>query len=367
MDLFSESTRRDPYPVYERLRAAGPVLHLPGPDLWVALSYDAVKRVLHDQAAFSSNVGPTRGIAFEWLLFTDPPRHTELRALISRAFTPRSIAGLEPRIGELSRQLLDGAGDDFDLVAGYASPLPMMVIAEMLGLPADDWPMFARWSEAIINLGNTIAGTGAEEASRAFAVADREMTDYLADRAGTALMARLSAAGLAPAEVVRFCQLLIAAGTETTTNLISNAMLCIADHPETRDRIPETIEEVLRHRTPVQAMFRATRGAVELAGVRIPPGRMVIACIGAANRDPAVFADPDRFDLARDPNPHLAFGHGIHFCLGAPLSRLEARIALTDLLARFPHFELDRDWKPRGSFHVHGPAALAIRSRSRRR
>jgi cytochrome P450 len=361
MDLFSESTRRDPYPVYERLRGGGPVLHVPGPDLWVALSYDAVKRVLHDSAAFSSNVGPTRGIAFEWLLFTDPPRHTELRGLISRGFTSRSIAALEPRIRELSRMLLDRAGDDFDLVAGYASPLPMMVIAEMLGLPLADWPVFAGWSEAIINLGNTIAGTGAEDASRAFVVADREMTAYLADRAGTGLMARLADAGLTVAEVVRFCQLLIAAGTETTTNLISNAMLSVAEHPEARDRIPDAIEEVLRHRTPVQAMFRATRGDVELAGVRIPAGRMVIACIGAANRDPAVFASPDRFELARDPNPHLAFGHGIHFCLGAPLSRLEARIALTDLLARFPRFELERDWKPRGSFHVYGPAALRLR------
>ncbi len=216
MDLFSESTRRAPYPVYARLRAAGPVLHLPELDLWVALSYDAVKRVLHDHAAFSSNVGPTRNLTFEWLLFTDPPRHTELRGLISRAFTSRSIAALEPRIRELSRTLLAGVGDDIDLVASYASPLPMMVIAEILGLPSADWPMFARWSEAIVNLGNTIAGTDAEAeaASRAFAAADAEMAGYLADRAHTALMARLAEAGLTPSEVVRFCQLLITGGDD---------------------------------------------------------------------------------------------------------------------------------------------------------
>jgi cytochrome P450 len=236
----------------------------------------------------------------------------------------------------------------------------MMVIAEILGLPSTDWPMFARWSEATINLGNTIAGTDSEAASRAFVAADAEMTAYLADRAHTALLARLAEAGLTPSEVVRFCQLLIAAGTETTTNLISNAMLTFAEHPEARAHIPEAIEEVLRHRTPAQAMFRATRTDIELAGVRIPAGRMVIACIGAANRDPAVFADPDRFDASRDPNPHIAFGHGIHYCLGAPLSRLEARIALPDLLARFPRFEVERDWRPRGSFHVHGPAALRL-------
>jgi cytochrome P450 len=187
------------------------------------------------------------------------------------------------------------------------------------------------------------------------------MTAYLAGRAHTALMARLADASLSQLEVVRFCQLLIAAGTETTTNLISNAMLCIADHPAAAQRIPETIEEVLRYRTPVQAMFRATRTDVELAGARIPAGSMVIACIGSANRDPAVFTNPDQFDVTRAPNPHIAFGHGIHYCLGAQLSRLEARIALGDLLARFPRFELDRDWRPRGSFHVHGPAALRLR------
>ncbi len=361
MDLFSESTRRNPYPVYARLRAAAPVLHVPRPDLWVALSYDAVKRVLHDADAFSSNVGPTRSLSFEWLLFSDPPRHTQLRGLISRAFTPSSIASLEPRIRELSRALLADLGDDIDLVAGYASPLPMMVIAELLGLPLAEWPRFVRWSEAIVNLGNTIAGTGAEEASRAFLAADAEMSAYLADRSHTGLMARLADAGLTPTEVVRFCQLLIAAGTETTTNLISNAMLAFAEHPGAQQRIPEAIEEVLRHRTPVQAMFRATRTDVELAGVHIPAGRMVIACIGAANRDPAVFADPDRFDVARAPNPHIAFGHGIHYCLGAALSRLEAKVALPDLLERFPRFALDDDWRPRGSFHVHGPAALRLR------
>ena len=387
MDLFSISTRRDPYPLYDQLRASSPVLHLPGPDLWVVLGYDAVKRVLSDHEDFSSNVGPTRGNRFEWLLFMDPPRHTALRAIISRAFTARSIAGLEPRIRALTCELLDRAAarangpGELDLVADLATPLPMMVIAELMGLPLDDWRRLAGWSEAIVNLGNTIAGGDALEASAAFARADAEMTDYLAAVIAARrchpvddLISRLATAEgdgqrLGDPEIVRFCQLLLAAGTETTTNLIDNAILCFAAHPDQLARVradpallAPAIEEVLRHRTPVQAMFRATRCEVELDGARIPAERFVLAMIGSANRDPRRFAEPSRFDVARAPNPHLAFGHGIHFCLGAALSRLEASVALGELLRRFARFELaSPDWQPRASFHVHGPTRLPLR------
>jgi cytochrome P450 len=389
MDLFSPATRRDPYPLYDQLRATSPVLHLPGPDLWVVFGHDAVKRALSDHETFSSNVGPSRGNRFEWLLFMDPPRHTQLRAILGRAFTARSIAGLAPRIRALTRELLDRVGDpdcdrgELDLVADLATPLPMMVIAELLGLPIDDWRRLAGWSEAIVNLGNTIAGGDAEHAAAEFARADAEMTGYLATviaaRRGQPagdLISRLVTAepGGEPLDapaITRFCQLLLAAGTETTTNLIDNAVLCFAAHPDQLARVrarpdllPQAIEEVLRYRTPVQAMFRATRCAVELDGARIPAGAFVIAMIGAANRDPGRFAEPARFDVARAPNPHLAFGHGIHFCLGAPLSRLEAGIALAELLGRFAQLELaSPDWPPRGSFHVHGPAALPVRFR----
>ena len=164
-------------------------------------------------------------------------------------------------------------------------------------------------------------------------------------------------------EIVRFCQLLLAAGTETTTNLIDNAVLSFLEHPAELARLrangsllPSAIEEVLRYRTPVQAMFRATVRELELDGTAIPANKM----IGAANRDPRRFPDPHRFDIARAPNAQVAFGHGIHFCLGAPLSRLEARIALGDLLERFSRFTLASEWEPRSSFHVHGPRSLSI-------
>ena len=371
MDLFSVETRRDPYPLYARLPK---VLHVPGAELWCVLGYDSVKRVLSDHECFSSNAAPARGEAFEWLLFMDPPRHTKLRAIVSRAFTSRSIAGLEPRIRELAGALVERMDRECDLVAALATPLPMQVIAELLGLPLEDWRTLATWSEAIINLGNTITGsdTEARAAAAAFALADVEMRDYFgaAMRQPRELIARLVEAEvdgerLAEHEVVRFCQLLLTAGTETTTNLIDNAVLSMIEHSLAFDAttLPAVLEETLRYRSPVQAMFRAATREVTLDGVAIPAGAFVVAAIGAANRDPSRFADPDRFDPARGSNPHLAFGHGIHFCIGAPLSRLEARIALEALFARFSRFELVTPaWPPRGAFHVHGPAELRVRA-----
>lgn len=385
MDLFSEATRRDPYPLYDRLRRDSPVLHVPTLDLWVVFGYDAVKRALTDHEAFSSDVGPSRGNRFQWLLFLDPPRHTQLRAIISRAFTARSIAALEPRIRARACELIDRVIDrgELDLVADLAAPLPMLVIAELIGLPTEDWRRLAGWSEAIVNLGNTIAGGDGSRASAEFLRADAEMAEYLglaiaARRGGAAddLLTRLVTAQvdgerLGDPEIVRFCQLLLAAGTETTTNLIDNAMLCFAAHPDQLARVradpallAPAIEEVLRHRSPVQAMFRTTRREVELDGTTIPAGKFVIAMIGSANHDPRRFAEPERFDLTRAPNPHVAFGHGIHFCLGAALSRLEAAVALDELLRRFAGFELaEPDWPPRTSFHVLGPARLPLRFR----
>ncbi len=366
--------------------ATTPVLHVPGADVYLVLDYEGVKRALTDHETFSSNVSPSRNHSFEWLLFMDPPRHQKLRGIVSKAFTPRSIAALEPRVRELSRELLDRVADraEFDLVAEYAVPLPMKVMADMIGLPTEDWPRLKGWSDALMLLADTIAGTPAEAAaaSTGFATANLEMKAYFgalaADRKETPrddLLTRLVDAEvdgerLTEDELLRFVQLLLAAGTETTTNLISNAVLSFLDHPGELARLralpsllPTAIEEVLRYRSPAQMMFRAPRRDVELGGQVIPAGKMVLAVIGSANRDPKQFAEAARFDVGRDPNPHVAFGHGIHFCLGAPLSRLEGRVALGDLLARFERFELAsrEPWEPRKAFHVHGPTRLPIR------
>lgn len=383
MDLFSPELRRDPYPAYAAARARTPVLHLPDARLWAVLGHDAVKRVLSDHAVFRSDVAPARGMAFEWLLFMDPPRHTRLRALISRAFTSRTVAALAPAITRLAVERIAATLDHgvIDVVSELATPVPMMVIAELIGLPPSDWPVLARWSEAIVQLGNTIVGGDAARAGAVFAAANAEMAVYfaaaIADRRVAPrddLLTRLVTAEvdgelLAEPELIRFCQLLLAAGTETTTNLIDNALVCFATYPDQLARVraepallAPAIEEVLRFRTPVQAMFRATAEPVELDGTVVPAGAFVVAMIGAANRDPRRFVAPDTFDVGRTPNPHVAFGHGIHFCVGAPLARLEAAIVLGELLRRWARFELvDPAWPPRAAFHVHGPSALPIR------
>ena len=381
MDLSSEAMRRDPFPVYDRMRAASPVFHDPHSDLWMVFDYDGVKRVLSDPEAFSSRYGP------EWLIFLDPPRHTKLRALISRAFTPRSVANLEPRIRQLSRALLDETIErgEMDLAADYSVPLPMMVIADMLGIPPAEHAQFKRWSDVILAMSYTITDRGAEAARAAmdaFLAATTEMNAYLTgvlasrraeprdDLLTRLVEAEVDGERLTPAEILGFFQLLLLAGSETTTNLINNAMLCFMENPDQLARLraapelaPAAIEEVLRYRSPLQWMYRVTRRDVELHGQTIPAGKLVLAMIGSANRDPRQFRDADRFDVARDPNPHVAFGHGVHFCLGAALARVEAHVALADLLERLRSFRLasDQPWEPRRGSHVHGPTRLPIR------
>lgn len=377
--LFSDEMRRNPFPVYERMRQSSPLFYEPQTGLWMIFDYESVKWALTDHETFSSRNGP------DWIVFTDPPRHTRLRALISKAFTPKSVANLEPRIRELSGGLLDAlvARGEMDLVADFATPLPIMVIAEMLGIPLEDRPTFARWNDVLVQTSYTIGRRDrqAMQAHNNFLTATTEMSDYLKDLLGRRqhepkddLLTRLSQAEmdgehLTHGEILGFFQGLLLAGSETTTHLLTNAILCFIENPWELDRIrqdpqllPSAIEEVLRFRSPLQWMYRIARRDVELHGKTIPAGKMVLPIIGSANRDPAVFPDPDRFDVGRTPNPHIAFGNGIHFCMGAPLARLESKIALTGLLERATNFRLTcaEPWEPRKGLHVHGPSRLPI-------
>jgi cytochrome P450 len=296
---------------------------------------------------------------------------------------------LEPRIRELSRELLDKVIDrgEMDVASDFAVPLPMLVIARMLGVPADDWPRYKRWSDSILKLANTFSKDDAATASiDEYRSVTAEMRNFLPEliaqrRAAhqddliTRLVeAEVDGERLTPAEVLGFVQLLLVGGQETTANLINNAIVCFMEHPDQLQRLraapellPSAIEEVLRVRSPVQWMPRATRRDVEVHGQTIPAGRLVLPMIGSANRDPEQFRDADRFDITRDPNPHIAFGHGIHSCLGAPLARLEARIALADFLLRVDQFEpaSDEPWDPRKALQVHGPSRLPIRFKPR--
>jgi cytochrome P450 len=377
--IFSEDYLRNPYPTYAHLRANSPLLRHPESGLWMLFDYAGVHRALTDHEAFSSRRGP------DWMVFADPPRHTKLRALVSKAFTPRSILNLEQRIRDLSRELLDRVipHGKMDLAIDFSIPLPLLVIAEMLGIPSSDRDQFKHWNDVMVNMSYTIpGGPQAAKAAADFAVTTGEMNAYLTrmieqrkTNPTDDLLTRLAHSEvdgerLTQAEILGFFQLLLLAGSETTTNLVNNAILCFIEYPDQLSLLrarPElmtsAIEEVLRLRSPLQWMYRIPRRDIILHGQTIPEGKLVLPVMGSANRDPAQFVDPDRFDITRNPNPHLAFGHGSHFCLGAPLARLEAKIALTDLLSRMEDFTLasDQPWEPRRGLHVHGPSCLPIR------
>jgi cytochrome P450 len=381
-DLLSDNARRNPYPVYERIRAISPVLKEPTTGVWMVFDYETVKRILTDPETFSSRFGPSG-----WMIFQDPPRHTKLRALVAKAFTPKSVANLEPRIRELVHELLEPAlaRGEMDLAADFAVPLPMTVIAELLGIPTSDRGQFKVWVDTMVAMSHAVLGTPeGGQINRAFLDATKEMGVYL-DRMLDArrrdpsedLLTRLLAAEvdgehLRDEEILGFFQGLLLAGSETTTNLINNAILCFIEHPGELARLrrqmellPSAIEEVLRFRSPLQWFYRITTRGIELHGQQIPEHTLVFTVVGSANRDPGVFPDPNRFDIGRTPNPHIAFGHGGHFCLGAPLARLEARIALNELLFRTDNIRRasDEPWQPRKGQHVHGPTSLPIRFR----
>jgi cytochrome P450 len=386
MDFTSDEIRRAPFATYDALRERSPVLHEPRLGAWLVFDFDSVKRVLTEHDEFSSAASPRGTQSAEWLIFQDAPRHGRLRALIAKAFTPRVIEALEPRVRQLCAELVARLppDDELELCEHFSVPFPMMVIAELLGAPASDWSSFRRWAETLMNLSATLQGGALGEQAVAAALAQKvEIEAYvraLVDDRRRApredLMSRLVKAEvddrrLTDAELLAFFQLLLIAGSETTTNLLNNIVIALSENEEAertlRDRpelLPVAIEEVLRHRSPLQATFRRTRAEVLLHGQRLPAGALVLAMIGSANRDPRHFAHPERFDILRTPNPHIAFGHGVHFCLGAPLSRLEARIGLAALLEVLPRFSLQRpDWQPRRAFHVHGPERLYLQRR----
>lgn len=292
MNLLTDDMRRNPYPVYDQIRGMSPVLEVPGTEMWMLFDYEGVKRALHDHEAFSSVVTSATGKAPDWLIFSDPPRHTKLRALLMRAFTPRSIAGLEPRIREVSRELLDPTIErgSMDLVADYADLLPTTVIAEMIGIPIADRPRFHRWVAAIMGLSYTIsAGEEADRAVAAHAAAKKEMAAYLGvvleerrrapkdDLLTRLVEAEVDGERLTELEILDFFQLLLSAGTETTTNLISNAILCFIEHPGELARLrasPELLPSgAARARPGAPADPLRAGGAGLGAGLTSPAGR----------------------------------------------------------------------------------------------
>jgi cytochrome P450 len=336
---------------------------------WHVLGHPETTTVLSDPAVFSSDLTALQPDQDDFALFQrgnfvrmDPPQHRKLRTLVSQAFTPRVVAGLEPRIAELTTELLDRAGERFDLIDALAYPLPVIVIAELLGIPTSDQRLFRSWADVLLSQEvdpDQSLQEASGEAVAAVAPTMREMNAYFLDHIrsrradpGTDLTSKLVQAEvdgerLVDEEIVGFVGLLLLAGHVTTTATLGNSVVCFQDNPDAAAEVradpallPAAIEEVLRTRTPFPRVGRLTRADAEVGGVRIPAGQIVMPWLAAANRDERVFAEPDRFDVHRTPNPHLTFGHGIHFCLGAPLARLEARVALRLMLQRYRDIEV---------------------------
>ncbi len=411
-DPFSPGWREDPYPKYRELRDEAPVHWSPEARAFCVSRHEDVMTVLKDSETFSSramfsqlmNGGYEKAPPWSWnmlrfvialmlktrlnpsgfasarnLIAEDGKSHAQMRNIVNRGFTPRSIAGWEPRIHDVVDECLAGLRDGapFDAIADLAVPLPVTIIAELLGVESHRHADFKRWSNCVIE-GTTGPGRNDLFGARyrkAFIEIIRYLKRVARDRRRnpkddlvSTILASQGELGLNDREVIQFGLLLLVAGNETTTNLIGNAVNALLEHPEELSRltenpalVPAALEETLRWDAPIQLLFRNATRDCELSGVRVPAGSIVIPLLGSANRDERRFPDPDRFDLNRNPQGHVGFGFGEHFCLGASLARLEAQIALEALV---PH--LTNRVRPKtapefvDSFLVRGRASLPL-------
>jgi len=398
LDLNGPAFIADPYPVYARLRDDAPVNHVAGLDVWLLSRHADVLGALRDPVTFSSDLGaiakdltvnpfnpamriprPLAAVAarLPWsrvLLTSDPPEHNLLRRKIAKAFTPRMIATWEPRVREITERLVAelGAADPdgrADLVRDLASPLPTIVIAEMLGIPPERHDDFKHWSDnlvgGLVSGGSTLrAVTSAIEISVFFARIVRRCRADPGENLISLLVAGDGEDALTLRELVTFCVLLLVAGNETSTNLITNTMLALFDHPDVEQQLRadptlahRAVEETLRYDNPVQGLLRVTTKEVTIGRDTIPAGARVLLLIGSANRDPRHVEEADCFRLDRESNDLLGFGTGIHVCIGAPLARLEGRVALETL------FRGIRCIIPAGQARrIHSPVLRGLRS-----
>jgi cytochrome P450 PksS len=376
-DLASPAFKADPYPFYARLRAEAPVWRATLRDrrtAWLVTRYEDVARVLKDDTFVKDKLNamdPEQRAKTPWvpgflkplernMLDLDDPDHARLRALVSKAFTPRLIEQLRGRIETLCEELLDhmqrarGHRDGTDLVADYTLPLPATVIAELLGVPAEDQTRFHRWSNRLVSVSSGRDMWRAIPAAYSFVrylrrLVERRRADPEDDLITALIRAEEAGDKLSEDELLAMAFLLLVAGHETTVNLIASGTLALLEHPEQADRlrrdpllVKPAVEELLRYTSPVEmATERYAREDAEIGGKTIPRGALVLAVLGSANHDERHFEEPDSLNLARDPNRHLAFGRGgVHHCLGAPLARMEGQIAFNALLRRFPGVRL---------------------------
>jgi cytochrome P450 len=377
--LTSPSFFPDPYPVYAWLREQAPVHWSEAWGVWVLTRYADVVSILRDARHYSNAgrfnifleklpsevqdaMGDLKRSYSVGMLQSDPPDHTRLRALVNKAFTPRAVERMRPRIQILVDNLLDRVQPHghMDILHDFAYQVPAIVIAEMLGVPTEDRERFTEWSDDIA--GFQAKGRAVLDTARRAQQSMRQMENYFRDlfllrrsEPQDDLMTALVQAEeqgdkLNEGELLSACTTLLVAGHETTRNLIGNGMLALLQHPAAFEKLKNSpalltpaVEELLRFNSPLQRGWRRVAEDVEIEGHCIHTGQLVFGMIGSANRDPSVFADPDRLDLTRQPNPHIAFGFGVHFCVGAPLARLEGAIAIETLLRRMPYMKLATD------------------------
>ena len=382
-DPYSYEIHEDPYPVYRRLRDDAPAYFNEKRGFWALSRYDDVRFAINDWRTFTSTEGitiePRRKGIEPHIIEMDPPRHSQLRALVSRAFTPNRMARLEEPIRARARSLIEpfaGTGS-VDVIADFAALLPMAVISEMLGVPAADQDRLRHAADALLHRepdSDEITPEGIAGATTLYGYFDDLIRDRRT-RPGDDLLSVLIDAeeqghALTESELLGFCFLLIIAGNETTTKLLGNAVSWLAENPDQRalvsrdpSRIPSAIEETLRYDGSTQAMARCLTADVELHGERLRAGTKVLLLFGSANRDERHWGPTaDRFDIARDTAGHFAFGHGIHHCLGAALARLEARVALEELLPVLGDYEVDKVGSQRvHSGNVRGFSCLPVR------
>jgi len=387
----------NPYPVYAALRDLGPIHYHPDLNLWLVTRHADVTALLRDKRfgrtylhlASHAEMGrpdepaehaPFWHVIRNGILDREPPDHTRLRNLVSKAFTPKTVEKLRPRIHEIVDKLVDNAADlrEFNFLATLAEPLPVTVIAELLGIPENDRHLLRPWSADICGMYELHPSEAT--AQRAVA-ACLDFGDYLRNLSRERRshpeddlisgLAQVVEAGdrLTEDELIGTCVLLLNAGHEASVNAAGNGLWALFRHPEQLARlksdlslVPSAVDEMLRFDTPLQLFERWVLEDVDICGIRIPKGAELGLLFGSANRDPAAFQDPDTFDVSRDPNPHVTFGAGIHFCLGAALARLEAQILFATTLRRFPHLQLSTapQWKP--GYIIRGLEALHVRT-----
>jgi cytochrome P450 len=395
LDLLDPVHRENPFPVYRRLREQDPVHWNARLNMWVVTRYDDVEHILHAIDRYSADrfrrigegflaerphMRDVAGIMRDWAVYRDPPEHSRLRGLLNRTFTPRAIDAMRPQIQVIVDDLLDGMArsDHPDFVADFAFPLPAAVIATMLGVPRGDIGQIKVWSDQIAAyIGGAQAGRdNIEDAKQGLLSTCDYFHRLVADRRSSPrddLLTLLLGAEdrgdmLSEEEVVANCVLLLFAGHETTANLLANGLFHLLRNPKQAAAlranpglVATAVEEFLRYDPPVAGTIRVLTQDATLRGRRLLSGALVAAMLAAANRDPQQFDRPDDLDISRSPNRHLAFGHGIHFCLGAGLARLEAQLAFASLMRRFPRLRaLDAAprWKPHVFFR--GPRQLRV-------